>query len=371
MSKEKNKCAPPINQIYFYLTESCNLCCRHCWIAPKDHNKEAPRSNLSLDAFTSVIEQAKPLGLTGVKLTGGEPLLHPKIHRILEFIRNENMRLTVETNGVLCTPRLAKAISLCKNPFVAVSLDSPDAKVHDFIRGVSGAFDKTIKGISHLVNSGLKPQIIMTIMKCNKNHSEDMVHLAETLGCGSVKFNIVQPTAKGKNLHESQEVPTIKELIDLGNWVEETLSQKTPIRLHYSHPPAFRSLGKILGDKSSGCGVCGIRGILGVIANGSYALCGIGETVPELVFGNVLVDSLRDVWHNAPILIKLRQGLPGHLKGICGDCIMKNLCLGSCIAQNYYCNKDLWAPFWYCKEAHSQGLFPESRISLDAVNLCR
>jgi hypothetical protein len=29
---------------------------------------------------------------------------------------------------------------------------------------------------------------------------------------------------------------------------------------------------------------------------------------------------------------------------------------------NYYKHKDLFAPHWYCEEAHKLGLFPETRI---------
>jgi MoaA/NifB/PqqE/SkfB family radical SAM enzyme len=45
------------------------------------------------------------------------------------------------------------------------------------------------------VKAGLKPQIIMTIMRRNKDQMEAVVRMAESLKCGSVKFNIVQPTA--------------------------------------------------------------------------------------------------------------------------------------------------------------------------------
>jgi hypothetical protein len=37
--------------------------------------------------------------------------------------------------------------------------------------------------------------------------------------------------------------------------------------------------------------------------------------------------------------------------------------LGSCIAQNYYRGKSIWAPYWYCEQARNQGLFPETRIT--------
>jgi len=352
----------PLNQIYFYLTEGCNLRCRHCWIAPKYQSEGNSNAALDLDLFKSIIEQAKPLGLNGVKLTGGEPLLHPQIQEILEYIQAQDLRLTVETNGVLCTAELAQKMAACKDPFVSVSLDGADAGTHEWVRGVAGCFNKAIDGISNLVDVGFRPQIIMSVMRPNKNQLEPAVRLAERLGVGSVKFNIVQPMARGSKMHDSGEALGIEELVELGRWVETTLAASTPLRLYYSHPMAFRPLGKMFSENGDGCGICGILGIIGVLSNGSYALCGIGETVPDLVFGYADLDRLRDIWDNTPILRELREGLPDRFEGICGVCLMKGLCLGTCVAQNYYRAKNLWAPYWYCDKAWHVGIFPETRI---------
>jgi len=351
-----------LNQIYFYLTEGCNLACRHCWIAPKYQTGDHKYPTLDLELFRSILKQAKPLELSSVKLTGGEPLLHPQISEILELIRDEDLRLIIETNGVLCTPELAQEIATCKNPFVSVSLDGADAETHEWMRGVTGCFEASLNGIRNLVGAGFKPQIIMSIMRRNKNQMEAVVRLAESLGAGSVKFNIVQPTARGEKMHEQGETLTIEELVELGQWVENTISASTGLRLIYSHPIAFRPLGKMFSNNGDGCGVCGIFGILGVLANGSYALCGIGETVPEFVFGHAGRDRLEDVWENNSVLQEIRDGLPERLEGICCDCLMKNRCLGNCIALNYYRSKSLWAPFWFCEEANAKGLFPETRV---------
>jgi SynChlorMet cassette radical SAM/SPASM protein ScmF len=352
----------PLNQIYFYLTEGCNLRCRHCWIAPKYQSEGNSCTSLDLDLFKSIIEQAKLLGLTGVKLTGGEPLLHPEIKEILEYIRDEDLRLTVETNGVLCTPELAEKIAACKEPFVSVSLDGADSKTHEWVRGVGGCFEAALRGIRNLTEARLRPQVIMTMMRHNKEQMEQMVRVAENLGAGSVKFNIVQPTAKGEKMYLSGEALDIEELVDLGKWVENTLSATTSLDLYYDHPIAFRPLGKMFGQNGDGCGTCGIMSIIGVLANGSYALCGIGETLPDLVFGNAATDPLGDLWNNTPVLLEVRKGLPIRLEGICGDCLMKGICLGSCVAQNYYRSRSIWAPFWFCEEAYRQGLFPETRL---------
>jgi SynChlorMet cassette radical SAM/SPASM protein ScmF len=207
----------------------------------------------------------------------------------------------------------------------------------------------------------------MSVMRHNKDQMEPVVRLAERLGAGSVKFNIVQPTARGEKMHESGEAPSIEELVEMGRWVENTLSASTNLPLYYDHPLAFRPLGKMFGSNGDGCGVCGIMSILGVLANGAYALCGIGEMVPDIIFGHATTDVLEEVWNNTRVLQEFREGLPQRLEGTCGDCLMKGMCLGSCVAQNYYRTKNFWAPNWYCEQAYGLGLFPESRILPEKV----
>jgi SynChlorMet cassette radical SAM/SPASM protein ScmF len=353
------ECGYRLGAIYFYLTEGCNLKCRHCWIAPKFQTEDSIWPSLDFDLFKDIIKQGKELGLSVVKLTGGEPLIHPDIEKILDHIKEQDLRLTIETNGVKCTPAIVEKIIKCDRPSVFVSIDGVDAETHEWVRGVTGSFDAAWEGVRNLVNAGLRPQIIMSVMKHNVDQMEAVVRLAEKENAESVKFNIVTPTARGEQMEAAGETLPIKELIELGTWFENKLDASTKLRAFYSHPTAFRPLNKLY-TKSGG--QCGIFSIMGVLGSGKYALCGIGETTPELVFGDATKDKLVDVWNNNKILQDIRRGLPKELKGICGDCLMKNNCLASCIAMNYYKHKDLFAPHWYCEEAHKIGLFPKTRI---------
>ena len=355
----------PLRTIYFYLTEGCNLCCRHCWISPKYQPEGTTCPSLDFDLFRSIVRQGKSLGLQGVKLTGGEPFFHPDIHGLIEYIRGEELGLDINTNGTLCTPELAREISKCKRAFVSVSLDGVNAETHEYIRGVDGCFEAALQGIRNLVKEGLRPQVIMTIMKRNKDQLEEVVRLAESLGAGSVKFNIVQPIERGRELHEAGDTLEIGELIELGRRVEMELPKKTPLPLFYAHPDAFRPLSRMLGNGRKSLGACRIFEKIGVLPNGSYALCSIGslgEEVKELTFGDSRKDSLEDVWKNTEVLKQIREGLPKKLEGICGDCLMKEVCMGGCLAQSYYQTKNLWSPFWYCEEARKNGLFPKRRL---------
>ncbi len=349
----------PLNRIYFYLTEGCNLACRHCWLAPKFDPQGDRFATLPVELFEQAIREAKPLGLQGVKLTGGEPLLHPQISRILEITRREGLRVTIETNGLLCTPALAAEIAKTPGRFVSVSLDGACAETHEWVRGVKGSFEAACQGVRNLAAEGINPQVIFSVMQHNIHEIEQVIRLAESLGAQSVKFNIIQPTARGEKLHQDGDTLTIAELIRLGRRVETELAAGTGLQLYFDYPLAFRPLSR-LANKSA-WGVCGIQGIIGVVPGGMYALCGIGEHIPELTFGVVGKDALDEVWNRHPTLVAIRAGLPGSLQGACAFCLMKQACRGSCLAQNYYRTGSLWEPFWFCEEAEKAGLFPPSR----------
>jgi SynChlorMet cassette radical SAM/SPASM protein ScmF len=349
-----------INTLYFYLTEGCNLACRHCWMGPRFDAAGNHYPTLPVELFETAIREAKPLGLSGVKLTGGEPLLHPHFTRLLEIVRREELKLIIETNGLLCTPEIAAEIAKSPDRFVSVSIDGTDAATHEWVRGVAGSFESARQAVKNLVAAGIRPQIIFTVMRGNAGQVDAIVRLAEEIGASSVKFNVVQPTARGEKLHEALETLNIADLIALGRHVERELAPKTKLKLIIQYPQAFRALHRLASDE--GCGTCGIFGIMGVIASGHYALCGIGEQVPDLVFGEVGKDLLEEVWRENPILKALREGLPERLEGVCSRCLMKQICRGSCVAQNYYRKGSLWAPNWFCEQAEEAGLFPASRL---------
>ena len=103
MSETSRVARRPLREIYFYLTEECNLRCRHCWISPLFQGSALSHRFLEPQLFASIVDQAVPLGLVGIKLSGGEPLLHPAIVEIIQAVKARGLGITLETNGVLCT----------------------------------------------------------------------------------------------------------------------------------------------------------------------------------------------------------------------------------------------------------------------------
>lgn len=146
---------PPLSTYYVYLTEGCNLACRHCWLAPKFQPHGSTGGHLDYGLFVQAVDEGLLLGLGHVKLTGGEPLLHPDFIRIVDLLKEKGLGLTIETNGTLLTRDTAHYLKNNSTlTFIAISLDGAQSETHDAFRGVKGSFEKACQAIRFLVEVG-------------------------------------------------------------------------------------------------------------------------------------------------------------------------------------------------------------------------
>lgn len=352
---------PPLTQFYFYLTAGCNLACQHCWLSPSHQSMGGTGGHLDLELFKLALDEGMPLGLNHVKLTGGEPMLHPDLLKMVEILREKGVGLTLETNGTLMTPEIAHYLRDKGNVYhVSISLDGAKADTHDPFRGVRGSFDKAVAGLKMLVAEGFRPQVIMSLHQGNVDEIEALVQQAEAWGAGSVKFNLIQPSGRGENFVRRGRGLDIRKMVKVGRWVEHDLQKRTGINLLYSWPMIFFSLDRLV---KRGREACAIINILGVLPNGSLAMCGIGMAIPELTYGQLGRDKIKDVWCENQVLQSIRTDIPGKLEEPCAGCLFKWQCLGHCIAENYFQSRKLTAPFWFCKLAESEGLLPVQRTN--------
>jgi len=357
--KELPDGVPTLTTYYMYLTGGCNLACRHCWIAPTYQANGDTGSHLDFGLYEIAIEEALPLGLKSIKFTGGEPLLHPDFVGMVDYATEKGLATWMETNGTLVTPALARHLKGNTSlGFISVSLDGGTATSHDYMRNVTGSFELAQQGILHLIEAGYQPQIIMSLYPGNISEIETLVRWAEKVGCGSVKFNLLQPSGRGEYMKARGEWLDVAQLIDLGQYVEHKLQQTSSISLLYSWPMAFHGVGRLLRSQGE---ICDIEHILGVLSTGHLAMCGIGAQEKDLVYGQLGITPLRDVWANNLVLPKTRGDFYTRLEGICSHCIHQKRCKGNCLAQNYFGSKSLSAPFWFCEMADQDGLFPSER----------
>jgi SynChlorMet cassette radical SAM/SPASM protein ScmF len=357
--KAQNK-IPLLTSYYMYITGSCNLACQHCWIAPSVATAGDNGVCLDFRLFKTAIDEGIPLGLKQVKFTGGEPLLHPDFLSMADYATSKGIRTWMETNGTLLTSKIAAHL---KNEtsldFISVSLDGAVASTNDDFRNVKGSFDQAMGGIESLVRVGYMPQIIMSLSKWNFGEIEAMINIALSSGCGSLKFNLIQPSGRGEKMAKNEKLLSIHDLIDLGQWIESDLQQKYSIPLFFSWPIAFHSIRRMKNDFGANCNVLNI---LGILSSGEIALCGIGTQERDLIYGKLGKDKISDIWKENLRIKEIRKTIPADLEGVCGKCLFKSRCMGSCVAQNYHATRRLTSPFWFCRDAYQENKFPLNKI---------
>jgi len=94
-------------------------------------------------------------------------------------------------SGALINDEIAMKLSSFKNLRVQVDLDSSISKHHDLQRGLSGDFEKTVRGIKTLIDHGMVPQIAMIITKHNLDDIGKTADFVHKLG---IKYFFLGPT---------------------------------------------------------------------------------------------------------------------------------------------------------------------------------
>ena len=346
----------PLSSLFLYLTDSCNLNCSHCWISPR-HSGEKD-NGIPPDILKETILEAKTIGLSAVKLTGGEPLLYHHLEALLLLLKDEALTVSIETNGTLIDKRVADMLYHAAVDQVSVSLDAAAKEIHDELRGVRGCFLKTIEGIRRISDKELNVQIITTLQHKNKDELFELFKLCEQLGVNSIKINHLLPFGRATHTFQRGGNLGLNDLMALQQWTYDHRDLFPDLDIVFDLPAAFRTIDEI---KQNGICECQIHNILGILSNGDYSICGIGKIHPDLTMGNIHTHSIRDVWEDSSILRDLRDSLPLQLKGICGDCIFKFQCLGCCRANAYAVSGSLYAPYFLCQSLHDENRFPESR----------
>ncbi len=183
------------SSVDIFVTSRCNLKCVHCFATMQEP------VDLSLEHLKSIFDQLEKNGVLEVRITGGEPLLHPDIGKILQMLEHRHFRRVILTNGTLLTDEIAQQLKR-SNVIPTVSLDDSDAPGHDLFRGVDGSFQKTLAGIKTLLKNGVHYGINCCLHAKNLNKIESIVNLAADYDACRIAFLDLKPLGSMKNHKE-------------------------------------------------------------------------------------------------------------------------------------------------------------------------
>ena len=168
----------PYKPLYVKLkvTWACNLRCRMCNVW-----RQGRANALDADALTALINELADHGCQKVHLSGGEVLTRPDLFALIEACVRRDIRVNLTTNGTLITRDVALRLADSGVRSISVSLDSPERKTHDALRG-DGAWKQTVRGMTYL-RKAIDRQKAKARLRCNtvitRQNYQSLVGLAD------------------------------------------------------------------------------------------------------------------------------------------------------------------------------------------------
>lgn len=168
------------------ITGECNLRCSHCWV---DSGPDSPVSRVAKEDVQRVIDDFAALGGSAIRLTGGEPLLHPEWLELLKLAGAAGLQVLLQTNGMLFEAEDLRALRGLRlaDLDIQISFDGSRAKTHDLVRG-EGAFQQALNNVRALVEHGFGGNVSFFFAEMRHNLQElpELFLLAKDLGVRSV-----------------------------------------------------------------------------------------------------------------------------------------------------------------------------------------
>ncbi|MFC2065694.1 GTP 3',8-cyclase MoaA [Chloroflexota bacterium] len=188
----------PINYLRISVTDRCNLRCVYCM--PADGVcLTSHKDILSYEEIRTIVESAADLGISKIRITGGEPLVRAGLPELICMLSRieaiDDISLT--TNGILLE-RYAAELKSAGLRRVNVSLDTlKPAKFKSITRG--GNLDDVLRGIETAKSAGLNPVKINVVVMSGINDDEVLDFAARTIDEEwHVRFIELMPSSSGE-----------------------------------------------------------------------------------------------------------------------------------------------------------------------------
>ncbi len=152
----------PLGVLRLSLTARCNLACPYCL-----PDGVEPPGLLTLAQRLRVIEAAVGLGVRSLRLTGGEPLLHPQLEELIRAVQPLRAKglaeIALTSNGVLLSAKRARALRAAGLDRITLSLDGTSgaavARMAGLGDGAAGerTLAQVLAAIEHAHTAGFDP----------------------------------------------------------------------------------------------------------------------------------------------------------------------------------------------------------------------
>ncbi len=224
-----------VNYLRISVTDRCNLAC--CYCVPKDQISLLTHRDIArYEEILRIVRASCRLGITKVRITGGEPLVRKGIVDFIQSIAKmpEIQDLSITTNGVLLEKN-ARALKESGLKRINISLDT---LIPDRFRQITGKdlFLQVWKGIMAVMDQGFSPIKLNTVVMRGVNDDE-IEALAELSLKYPVHMRFIEYMPMGNSAVDSAQqilIPEIKRRI------EQRAGELIPVERGINDGPARR-----------------------------------------------------------------------------------------------------------------------------------
>lgn len=329
-----------LESVHLEASGECNMRCVHCYQGDLIKNKE----ELSFEKVLLLLDQMEQMQVSNIGISGGEPLMMPKLFSLMEEIEKRSIRISaLFTNGTLINETFVNQVLSLRSKFtVFVSLDSMSGIPFTF-RGFSkdksdAVLLKIINNIRLLVNSGINVTINTVVNSENINHLEEMYILIKSLNVKSWRLGFPKQTSLFKthttDFNVEWDIIAGKCFTILENHLADNKPFDLQIEYLYRETLFNQGLHVLKGDDYV-CDYEGRRGECCIKPNGDVVSCAYCNEIPV---GNVEMNSLEEIWYSSEMQ---------HIKMIridavreCQECELVSICGTGCRANAHFLHGD-------------------------------
>ena len=268
--KQKALAAAQPLSVHLELTYRCNWRCVFCY-----NPRHFDRAGLSGDEWIAVLDDLRILGTLNITFTGGEPMAHPEIMRILRAARERAFVVRLFTNATLIDDGAADELASLNLLAVEVSIHGATAEVHDRATARAGSFDATFAAIDRLISRGVAVVAKMPLTRLNEHQFDDVIALAASRALPLQLDPHITPRDDG-DLSPLSFAPSAET-------IRRALAISTP-----------EVMERVMGGANCGLG----RITLAVDPEGNVYPC---MQWRHRALGNVRTTPLRELWHTSDV----------------------------------------------------------------------
>lgn len=312
--------APPLGLIV-ELTHRCPLQCAYC---SNPLAMDAPKSELTTDAWLGVLDEAAAIGVLQVHFSGGEPMARRDLVTLVAHAAKAGLYTNIITSGVLLTDAAMAELLAAGIDHIQLSFQDAGPEEADRVGGYRGAHAKKLEAARRIREAGLPLTANFVIHRQNIARVEAMIALGEALGAERIEVAHTQYYGWAL-LNRDALLPSLAQLEHVNQAVAAARARLTGrVVIDYVVPDYYASRPKAC------MGGWGNR-MINISPSGKVLPCHAAETLPGFAFPSVRDQGLGEIWAHSDAFTRFRG--TDWMPAPCRGCDQREIDWGGCRCQ--------------------------------------